>query len=61
MGRSFEHFESAGFTTATLWVFEENHGSRRFYERLGWAASSTYHLFERDGYRIPEIRYHRTF
>lgn len=31
-----DRWHDAGFTAAWLWVFEENHRGRRFYERNGW-------------------------
>ncbi len=27
---------ASGFCAATLWVLEDNHRARRWYERLGW-------------------------
>ena len=50
---------TAGFLRLQLWVFEENHPARRFYERMGMAPDG-----ERDHYtppgstvELPEIRY----
>jgi ribosomal protein S18 acetylase RimI-like enzyme len=35
------HLQGQGFTTVTLWVLEENHRARSWYERLGWRANGT--------------------
>jgi GNAT superfamily N-acetyltransferase len=36
-----EALREAGVERARLWVLEENHRARRFYERRGWAADGT--------------------
>ncbi len=59
MRASLRHLEAEGYTTATLWVFEENRGARRFYERHGWRMDGATHFFERGGAQVPEIRYRR--
>lgn len=34
-----ERLAGAGVPRARLWVFEENHRARRFYDKLGWSAT----------------------
>jgi ribosomal protein S18 acetylase RimI-like enzyme len=53
---------AAGRPDIRLWVLEENHPSRTFYERYGFVADGTRHLFrvtEPDGNPVdlPELRY----
>jgi len=44
---------------ATLWVLIANDRARKFYEAAGWTCEGTEQMYERDGHRIPEIRYMR--
>jgi GNAT superfamily N-acetyltransferase len=48
-----------GYTEAVLWVFEENPGARRYYERFGWRPDGSSELFERGGGQAVEVRYRR--
>ncbi|MFO7953007.1 MAG: GNAT family N-acetyltransferase [Bacillota bacterium] len=38
---SLQRLKEKGFNRVTLWVFEESHGSRKFYERLGFREEGT--------------------
>jgi len=40
-----------------LWVFEENHSARGFYERLGGISVERSLHHAPDGYDVPAIRY----
>ena len=54
-----EELTKAGFVVMRLWVFEENHPSRRFYERMGLAPDGERHFYTPPGstVELPEIRY----
>ena len=54
-----EGLAEAGFPVMRLWVFEENHPSRRFYERMGLAPDGERHFYTPPGstVELPEIRY----
>jgi RimJ/RimL family protein N-acetyltransferase len=44
-----------------LWVFEENHRARSFYESAGFALEpDSRKLIEIGGSRYPEVRYRRS-
>ena len=49
----------AGHSTMRLWVFEDNHRSRRFYARAGLAPDGTRQYFTPHGgtVQLPEVRY----
>ena len=49
----------AGFPVMWLWVFEENHPARRFYERMGLAPDGEQQFYTPPGstVELPEIRY----
>ena len=49
----------SGFPQAMLWVLTANDRARRFYEVAGWRFDGTEKMYERDGHRIPEVRYVR--
>jgi RimJ/RimL family protein N-acetyltransferase len=49
-----------GFTTATLWVLEDNPRARRFYEREGWVLDGEQREEEFLGVAISEVRYRIT-
>ena len=57
MAASLELARSAGYPALRLWVLEANHRARRFYERAGWVADGERAWYEREGVRVPEIRY----
>lgn len=59
MKAALERLATDGYTEAVLWVFEENGGARRFYERFGWRTDGASELFERGGGQAVEIRYRR--
>jgi GNAT superfamily N-acetyltransferase len=42
---------------ATLWVLDDNHRARRFYERAGWAPDGASKREERLGVEALEVRY----
>ncbi len=48
-----------GFTSATLWVFEENGLGRAFYERHGWSADPGGAGREGANWHGPALRYRR--
>ena len=50
---------SAGFRVMRLWVLEENHPARRFYEHLGMAPDGERHYYTPRGStaELPELRY----
>lgn len=55
---------NAGYETATLWVVEDNHRARRFYENQGWGADGTRRrerlaVGEEDGDSVVVVRYRR--
>jgi ribosomal protein S18 acetylase RimI-like enzyme len=51
----------SGYSSATLWVLEDNPRARRFYEREGWIADGGRREEEFLGVRVPEVRYRTTF
>jgi len=50
---------AAGFAEMRLWVLEENHRARRFYERAGLAPDGARELYvpRGTGAELPEVRY----
>jgi len=70
MGKGFGKplFEAAvmglqelGFTDIFLWVLEENHRARTFYEKMGFAPSGAHLDDNIDGKPIREVQYRRCF
>jgi ribosomal protein S18 acetylase RimI-like enzyme len=59
MTEGLERLKAAGFTEATLWVFEGNGRARGFYERHGWRQDGATEIFERGGGQAIEVRYRR--
>jgi ribosomal protein S18 acetylase RimI-like enzyme len=59
MSVALERLVEEGYTEATLWVFEENPGARRFYERHGYRPDGATAIFERGGGQAVEVRYRR--
>jgi RimJ/RimL family protein N-acetyltransferase len=51
---------ASGFTTASLWVLEDNPRARRFYEREGWTRDGGRREEEFLGVPVAEIRYRFT-
>lgn len=51
----------AGFgrPRAVLWVLEENHPARRFYERGGWRADGVSRVEPINDQPVPQLRYSR--
>jgi ribosomal protein S18 acetylase RimI-like enzyme len=54
-----DHLRAQGFTEMVLWVLEENHDSRRFYERMGmeWDGTRKHYTPRGSDARLPELRY----
>ena len=50
-----------GFSSATLWVLEDNPRARRFYEREGWILDGGRRDEEFLGVTVAEVRYRTTF
>ena len=50
---------SVGFSSAVLWVLEDNPRARGFYEKAGWTFTGEVSTFERDGIRVPDVQYGR--
>ncbi len=48
-----------GDVAVVLWVLEDNHRARRFYERAGFVADGSRKHAEMPGGPIPEVRYRR--
>ncbi len=46
-----------GVRSAVLWVLEENHGARHFYETSGWSPDGVEKSVELWGATIHELRY----
>jgi GNAT superfamily N-acetyltransferase len=55
---AISRLSAGGFTTATLWVFEQNGLGRSFYERHGWTVDPTGAGQEGEGWHAPALRYH---
>ncbi len=50
-----------GYSSATLWVLEDNPRARRFYEREGWILDGGRRDEELLGMTVTEVRYRTTF
>ena len=50
-----------GYSSATLWVLEDNPRARRFYEREGWILDGGRREEEILGVTVAEVRYRITF
>ena len=61
IGRAVDRFRQAGFTSATLWVFDHNLRAQRFYDAMGWQADGAHKVdtHETLGLTLTEIRYRR--
>lgn len=53
--------ELSGYSSATLWVLEDNPRARRFYEREGWILDGGRRDEEFLGVTVAEVRYRITF
>jgi ribosomal protein S18 acetylase RimI-like enzyme len=53
--------ELRGYSSATLWVLEDNPRARRFYEREGWLLDGGRREEELLGVTVTEVRYRITF
>jgi GNAT superfamily N-acetyltransferase len=49
------------YSSATLWVLEDNPRARRFYEREGWILDGGHRDEELLGMTVTEVRYRTTF
>lgn len=52
-----DFLKSEYFKTATLWVLEANHASRRWYESRGWQIEGALKVEDRGSFQLHEIRY----
>jgi len=50
-----------GYSSASLWVLEDNPRARRFYEREGWILDGGHREEEILGVTVAEVRYRITF
>ena len=51
------HLEQAGFTSAVVWVLEDNRSARRFYATVGFVpAPDATKMVEIGGVSLPEVR-----
>lgn len=51
------HLAASGCSDVTVWVLEDNHPARRFYERMGFAGEPDQtRPIEIGGARLPEVR-----
>jgi ribosomal protein S18 acetylase RimI-like enzyme len=57
MAGALAALRTRGFTTASLWVLDDNPRARRFYEREGWSADGGQRDEESLGVSISEVRY----
>jgi GNAT superfamily N-acetyltransferase len=53
--------ELRGYSSATVWVLEENPRARRFYEREGWILDGGRREEEMLGVTVAEVRYRISF
>ncbi|MCP3802469.1 GNAT family N-acetyltransferase [Allokutzneria sp. A3M-2-11 16] len=51
------HLAESGFTTAVLWVLDDNALARNFYRSQGWQDDDVHKDIELNGARLPERRY----
>jgi ribosomal protein S18 acetylase RimI-like enzyme len=51
----FTEFRRRGFNEVTLWVLEENHEARQFYERMGFEVDGASQMYPNT--QVPEVRY----
>lgn len=58
MAAALDTLVGLGFDAATLWVLEDNHRARWFYETGGWSTDGATKVDDGPGFPIAEIRYH---
>ncbi|GAA4014146.1 GNAT family N-acetyltransferase [Allokutzneria multivorans] len=54
---ALRHLAESGFTTAVLWVLDDNALARNFYRSQGWQDDDVHKDFELNGKHLPERRY----
>lgn len=59
MNACIEELEFLGFTEILLWVLEDNHRARRFYEKHGFVCTDDYMDDELGGKPLREVMYIR--
>lgn len=52
-----ERLREQGFDKLYLWVLEQNHNARRFYEKMGFQPNGDWQLGEIGGKKLVEVRY----
>lgn len=55
--KCIEELKQRGFTKVLLWVLEENHRARRFYEKNGLVCSGVFRDDMVDGEKVREVLY----
>jgi GNAT superfamily N-acetyltransferase len=60
MAAALDHLRSEGYTDVILWVLEQNHRARVFYERGGWAHDGASAADCWGARSVPRVRYRRT-
>jgi len=59
MGAAVDSLKEAGYEQVTLWVLDENHRSRQFYEAGGWRPDGTVKRDDVRGFALTQVRYRR--
>lgn len=59
MAAVIEALAEAGYSTATLWVLEENVRAQEFYRAQGWVNDGTRHTDDGDSAAVVKLRYRR--
>ncbi|MER6200353.1 GNAT family N-acetyltransferase [Streptomyces sp. NPDC001586] len=60
LDEAHSRMKGQGFETSALWVLEDNHRARRFYERAGYRADGATEDDIYDEATLTELRYRRT-
>ena len=55
--KAVHSLQNCGYTNLYLWVLEENHNARRFYEKMGWKPNGDRLSTLIGGKELTEIRY----
>lgn len=58
LGRTVEELRQLGYDHILLWVFEDNHRARRFYEKCGFILSNEKQVNEIGGKELSEVMYY---